>query len=155
MVLAQPLPVNLQQRAANSFGFGVMSKLLLRIGLLVEISRGRHRLAAFLGKGGDLAQVVNGAAGVGRLPVIGAEGLLTGREDLPGRLDSLGELAGTLELVDRLGERFDLPGIVALQDLRRSLGRLLLISSGRLAQAASTSAARIPGKIGGQMAVGM
>ena len=60
------------------------------------------------------SQILDRAAGIGRLPAVGTERLLADGQDLLGRFDRLGELAGALEPFDRLLERFDLLGVVTL-----------------------------------------
>ncbi len=118
MVLSQPFPADLQQGATERLGLGKPPLLHGRRGLLVELARGRHRLAALLGQGGDRPQGLDVPACIAGLPVVGSQRLLIDRETLPGRLDRLGELAGAAKLLDGPVQRLDLFGILAGEYLR-------------------------------------
>jgi hypothetical protein len=118
MVLPQPALENRDPLSSDALGFGIAG-LLLQFGTLsVEGTDGSHGLAAFLGQGGDRAQVVHGAAGIGRLPVVGTEGCFADRQHVPRRLGGLGELPRAPELVDGLLQGLDPLGILARQRFR-------------------------------------
>ena len=91
MVVSQPFPADLQQVATERLGLGNPPLLHGRRGLLVELARGRHRLAALLGgrrsSAGSRRRSTRLRSASGRL-----QALLIDREALPGRLDRLGNL---------------------------------------------------------------
>ncbi len=107
VVFAQPALTDRERTATEPVRFGVPGGLAGGDGLATDLLHRRHRLAAVLGQGGDLAQVVRGAAGVGRLPVVGALEADADLRRLAGGVDGLGKPALAPELGDLLLQLLD------------------------------------------------
>src|SRR5438552_18927152 len=102
VVRAQPALMNCQHLLVYAQSFD-KAGLLDQFGALVHESTDRsHHLPTLIWQIGDLLECLDRPAGIRRLPMMRAEGLLGDRQHLLGWLDGPGEFPGAAELLDRV-----------------------------------------------------
>ena len=114
VVIPQPFPASLEHAAVDSFGLPVASR---RYSASAFWTRPFTDAMAFLPSSGmaAIAQIIDGAAGIGRLPVVHALEPGPDLSHLPGRLDGLRELILRFKPSDLLLQLRDLGGGLAAE----------------------------------------